>query len=150
MAETAPRSSSARPEAPFGRAMLSGRGSRFVLVPGIVVVVILFLFSVIPQTAPSRVSGERNTPAERLRGHLIELAQRGEAALAAYQPAAHEAAGAEFSALYFDVFEASGMENKIGSRDAAFKTTLEAYFTRMVSLMKAGQPQETASRTTTR
>ncbi|MEN1571878.1 FTR1 family protein, partial [Pseudomonas aeruginosa] len=34
------------------------------------------------------------------------------------------------------------MENKIGSRDSAFKTTLEAYFTRLVSLMKAGQPVE--------
>jgi high-affinity iron transporter len=43
---------------------------------------------------------------------------------------------------YFDRFEASGMENKIGSRDAAFKTTLEGYFTRMVGLMKAGQPVE--------
>ncbi len=41
---------------------------------------------------------------------------------------------------YFDHFEASGMENKIGSRDTAFKTSLEGYFTRLVSLMKAGQP----------
>ncbi|OZI15475.1 iron permease [Sodalis-like symbiont of Philaenus spumarius] len=41
---------------------------------------------------------------------------------------------------YFDRFEATGMENKIGARDAAFKTTLENYFTRLVSLMKAGQP----------
>ncbi|TCL07220.1 FTR1 family iron permease [Sodalis ligni] len=41
---------------------------------------------------------------------------------------------------YFDHFEASGMENKIGSRDTAFKTALEGYFTRLVSLMKAGAP----------
>ncbi|WP_213989791.1 FTR1 family protein [Sodalis sp. dw_96] len=41
---------------------------------------------------------------------------------------------------YFDHFEGSGMENKIGSRDTAFKTSLEGYFTRLVSLMKAGQP----------
>ncbi|PAW76598.1 MAG: iron permease [Verrucomicrobia bacterium Tous-C9LFEB] len=41
---------------------------------------------------------------------------------------------------YFDLFEASGMENKIGARDAAFKSTLEGYFTRIVSLMKAQQP----------
>ncbi len=40
---------------------------------------------------------------------------------------------------YFDRFEASGMENKIGSRDAAFKSVLEGYFTRLVSLIKAGQ-----------
>lgn len=43
---------------------------------------------------------------------------------------------------YFDLFEASGMENKVGSRDAAFKSTLEGHFTRLVSLMKAGQPVE--------
>ena len=42
---------------------------------------------------------------------------------------------------YFDLFEASGMENKVGSRDVAFKTQLEGHFTRLVSLMKAGQPQ---------
>lgn len=43
---------------------------------------------------------------------------------------------------YFDLFEASGMENKIGSRDSAFKTTIEGYFTRIVSQIKAGQPVE--------
>nr|NMN92041.1 high-affinity iron transporter [Brenneria salicis ATCC 15712 = DSM 30166]RBP59498.1 high-affinity iron transporter [Brenneria salicis ATCC 15712 = DSM 30166] len=43
---------------------------------------------------------------------------------------------------YFDLFEATGMENKIGSRDAAFKSTLEGYFTRLVSQMSAGQPVE--------
>lgn len=42
---------------------------------------------------------------------------------------------------YFDLFEASGMENKVGSRDTAFKTQLEGHFTRMVSMMKAGQPE---------
>lgn len=41
---------------------------------------------------------------------------------------------------YFDVFEASGMEARIGARDAAFKTTLEGYFSRLVALMKAGAP----------
>lgn len=43
---------------------------------------------------------------------------------------------------YFDLFEASGMENKVGSRDAAFKSTLEGHFTRLVSFMKAGKPVE--------
>ncbi|OOF58787.1 FTR1 family protein [Rodentibacter myodis] len=43
---------------------------------------------------------------------------------------------------YFDVFENSGMENKIGSRDSNFKAEIEGYFTRMVSLMKAGQGEK--------
>ncbi|MDR1283946.1 MAG: FTR1 family iron permease [Opitutaceae bacterium] len=41
---------------------------------------------------------------------------------------------------YFDLFEATGMENKVGAHDASFKTTIEGHFTRIVSLMKAGQP----------
>ncbi|WP_301098871.1 FTR1 family protein [Otariodibacter sp.] len=43
---------------------------------------------------------------------------------------------------YFDVFENTGMENKIGSRDSQFKADLEGYFTRLVSLIKAEQPSE--------
>ena len=39
---------------------------------------------------------------------------------------------------YFDRFEATGMENAVGARDAAFKSELEGYFTRIVSMMKAG------------
>ncbi|MBF9000985.1 FTR1 family iron permease [Vibrio nitrifigilis] len=39
---------------------------------------------------------------------------------------------------YFDRFEATGMENAIGARDTAFKSELEGYFTRIVSMMKAG------------
>ena len=43
---------------------------------------------------------------------------------------------------YFDIFESTGMENKVGSRDSNFKTQLEGYFTRLVSLMKAGAEKE--------
>ena len=43
---------------------------------------------------------------------------------------------------YFDIFESTGMENKIGSRDSNFKAQLEGYFTRLVSLMKAGAEKE--------
>lgn len=39
---------------------------------------------------------------------------------------------------YFDVFEASGMEGKIGARDAAFKTQLEGHFNKAMGLMKNG------------
>lgn len=64
------------------------------------------------------------------------------AALTRYQNGEGQEAILDVQDTYFDRFEATGMENKIGSRDAAFKTSLEAHFTRMVSLMKAGQPQE--------
>jgi high-affinity iron transporter len=41
---------------------------------------------------------------------------------------------------YFDIFEASGMEAKIGARDANFKATLEAHFSQLVAQMKGGAP----------
>ncbi|BDT24184.1 FTR1 family iron permease [Citrobacter freundii] len=63
-------------------------------------------------------------------------------AIARYQEGDAKNAILDVQDSYFDRFEASGMENKIGSRDSAFKTSLEAYFTRLVSLMKAGQPVE--------
>jgi len=39
---------------------------------------------------------------------------------------------------YFDVFEASGMEAKLGARDANFKAKLEGHFSMIVGLMKSG------------
>jgi len=41
---------------------------------------------------------------------------------------------------YFDIFELSGMEAKIGARDANFKAKLEAHFSQLVSQMKHGAP----------
>lgn len=61
-------------------------------------------------------------------------------ALTRYQQGESKEAISAVQNAYFDLFEASGMENKIGARDAAFKSTLEGYFTRIVSLMKAQQP----------
>lgn len=64
------------------------------------------------------------------------------AAIAQYQAGEGKQAMMAVQDAYFDLFEASGMENKIGARDAGFKTQLEGYFTRMVSLIKANQPVE--------
>ncbi len=93
-----------------------------------------------PQTAD-------NSPAaaqESTRANWGEVAdginQSIQDAIARYQRGEAQNAILDVQDSYFDRFEASGMENKIGSRDSAFKTTLEAYFTRLVSLMKAGQP----------
>lgn len=43
---------------------------------------------------------------------------------------------------YFDIFENSGMENKIGARNSNFKAQLEGYFTRLVGLIKSGSDTE--------
>ncbi len=51
-----------------------------------------------------------------------------------------EAAVARVQDAYFDLFEASGMENRIGARDSGFKTTLEAHFSKVAAMITAGRP----------
>lgn len=70
-----------------------------------------------------------------------QLAQRGDAALAAYQPAAREAAGAEFSVLYFDVFEASGMEFALGQQQPSLKLAIETRFAMLIRQAMRGEPR---------
>ncbi|BFU62665.1 FTR1 family iron permease [Rodentibacter abscessus] len=60
-------------------------------------------------------------------------------AIALYEKGEQKKAMLTTQDIYFDVFENSGMENKIGSRDSDFKAEIEGYFTRIVSLMKANQ-----------
>ncbi len=72
-----------------------------------------------------------------------EIDKAVNAAIAQYASGDAKGAMMAIQDAYFDLFEASGMENKIGSRDSAFKTRIEGYFTRMVSQIKAGQPLDT-------
>lgn len=50
---------------------------------------------------------------------------------------------------YFDVFEESGMEAKIGSMDAAFKSKLEGHFSMIVGQMKKGASPDNIAQTMT-
>ena len=68
-----------------------------------------------------------------------DINQRIQQAIVLYQQGDAKKAMLSVQDTYFDVFENSGMENKVGSRDSNFKAELEGYFTRLVSLMKAGQ-----------
>ncbi|QHS44990.1 FTR1 family iron permease [Klebsiella michiganensis] len=99
-----------------------------------------------PMVAPSGADNAAPADETTARADWANVAQginlSINAALTRYQNGEGQEAILDVQDTYFDRFEATGMENKIGSRDAAFKTALEAHFTRMVSLMKAGQPQE--------
>lgn len=64
------------------------------------------------------------------------------AAIARYRAGDTRGALLAVQDAYFDLFEATGMEARIGARDASFKTVLEGHFTRLVSLAKAGQPAD--------
>jgi high-affinity iron transporter len=69
----------------------------------------------------------------KLRGEIdkaISLYEKGDSAVAR----------AQVQDTYFDVFEASGMEARVGAMDPAFKAKLESHFTAMVSQMKKGVP----------
>lgn len=45
--------------------------------------------------------------------------------------------------IYFDEFEGSGMENKVGAIDVNLKTAIEATFGNLVALMKSGVDEKT-------
>lgn len=57
-----------------------------------------------------------------------EIVRRGDAAIAAYEPARRLATASEFSSLYFEVFEGAGMELDLGIKAPGLKTELEILF----------------------
>ncbi|CND93891.1 putative high-affinity iron permease [Yersinia rohdei] len=93
-----------------------------------------------PTTAPiANSDGQANADWAAVSGKINQAINE---AISQYQTGQSTPAMLAIQDAYFDLFEASGMENKVGSRDAAFKSTLEGHFTRLVSLIKAGQPVE--------
>ncbi|MGR6981487.1 FTR1 family iron permease [Testudinibacter sp. P27/CKL/0425] len=71
-----------------------------------------------------------------------EVNQRIQQAIQLYQQGKRDDAMMAVQDTYFDVFESSGMEATVGSRDSGLKTTLEGFFTLLVGQMKAQQPVE--------
>ncbi|ALJ39438.1 MULTISPECIES: FTR1 family iron permease [Azospirillum] len=66
---------------------------------------------------------------------------RGDALVATYDPANGTALGDGFSDLYFDVFEASGLEQAIGAVSPDTKTELEALFGQIIGRAGQGLPK---------
>lgn len=79
----------------------------------------------IPNKDWAQVSASVNQDIQK----AIELYKKGE----------HKKAILSVQDTYFDIFEHSGFEAKIGAKDNNFKAQLEGYFTRIVSLMNAGK-----------
>jgi high-affinity iron transporter len=63
-------------------------------------------------------------------------------ALGVYAAGSPQQAGMLVQDSYFDIFEASGMEARIGSRNAEQKAELERHFSLLVAQIKKGLPQE--------
>lgn len=72
---------------------------------------------------------------------VADLLAKGDAAVAAYDPAHGAATADAVSDLYFDGFEASGLEAAAGMADPALKDGLEAGFGRLVGLVRHGAPK---------
>jgi high-affinity iron transporter len=75
-------------------------------------------------------------------GTIDTILERGEAAVRNYDPLHPLPAAGEFSALYFEVFEASGMELDLGIKDPALKTELEVLFGALNGNAMRGVPKE--------
>lgn len=70
-----------------------------------------------------------------------ELISQGNEIINAYVPAYGLETADAISDLYFDVFEASGMETAIGMQDAALKAELESLFGQIIGLASKSSPQ---------
>ncbi|HDR1188431.1 TPA: FTR1 family iron permease [Pasteurella multocida] len=89
------------------------------------------------QVVQAQVNSTDNTPDQDWQNVTNEINQRIQQAMNLYQQGEQKKAMLAIQDTYFDVFESSGMENKIGARDNNMKAELEGYFTRLVSLIKA-------------
>ncbi|MDU8925358.1 FTR1 family protein [Pasteurellaceae bacterium LIM206] len=88
---------------------------------------------------PAQQTAADNTPDQDWAAVSNQIKQQIQQAIQTYQKGDSKKAILAVQDTYFDVFESTGMENKVGSRDSNFKTRLEGYFTRLVSLMKANE-----------
>jgi high-affinity iron transporter len=71
---------------------------------------------------------------------VAEISRRGDAAIAAYDPANPLLTATEFSSLYFDVFEGAGMELDLGIKAPGIKSELEILFAAVNGKAMRGVP----------
>jgi len=77
----------------------------------------------------------------------IDLFAAIDNALALYRKGEAKGAAEAVQDSYFDVFEGSGMEAKVGARDAGFKSRLEGHFSMLIGQAKQGVPSATLEAT---
>ncbi|MDP0494981.1 MAG: FTR1 family protein [Verrucomicrobiota bacterium JB024] len=70
------------------------------------------------------------------------IVERGDAAIDAYTPANTVETGNEFSRLYFDIFEGSGMEFTLNLKNSSLLLKIESGFSLMISQSMSGKPKE--------
>ncbi|MET0091758.1 MAG: hypothetical protein ABW068_17385 [Candidatus Thiodiazotropha sp.] len=70
---------------------------------------------------------------------VAQIIERGDKAVSNYALERAVVTGNEFSRLYFDVFESSGMEFTLGLKDQSFMLEIESGFSQMISLAMDGR-----------
>lgn len=80
---------------------------------------------------------------------VAEIVERGDAAIETYDPAEGVVTGNLFSRLYFDVFEATGMEFTLGLKDNAFMMQIESGFSLVISQSMRGEAKDALERSWT-
>ncbi|PID74887.1 MAG: hypothetical protein CSB28_00845 [Desulfobacterales bacterium] len=83
-------------------------------------------------------SPEKSENYSRVTQAIIE---QGEAALKAYDKEKGMETSNIFSAIYFDIFEGSGMEMAIGKKNTKEKVELESYFSQIIAATIKGAPR---------
>lgn len=102
----------------------------------IVAVMLVLVFLAVPAAAPAaRGVTENYGPV------VADIVRRGDAAVANYSPATSVPTGNEFSRIYFDVFEASGMEFTLRLKDKSFMLKIESGFSLLTSQAMRGEPK---------
>lgn len=85
-------------------------------------------------------SAEDSAPAKDWGKVTAELFDGIDKALVIYENGDAKSAILAVQDSYFDLFEGSGMEAKLGARDVNFKARLEGHFSMIVAKMKSGAP----------
>ena len=91
------------------------------------------------EAGKSAVSGEPAKDWSRVTAELFDAIEK---ALVIYENGNAKSAILAVQDSYFDLFEGSGMESKLGARDANFKARLEGHFSMIVAKMKSGAPAD--------
>lgn len=81
-------------------------------------------------------------PAKDWNKVTAELFERIDRALDIYENGDAKSAILAVQDSYFDHFEGSGMESRLGARDVNFKSRLEGHFSMIVAQMKGGAPAD--------
>lgn len=78
---------------------------------------------------------------------VAAITHRGDAAIENYTTAESVLAGNEFSRLYFDIFEGSGMEFTLNLKDSSFLLKIESAFSLIISQSMRGEAKEELEQT---